>query len=248
MAEKFKCKRGVLITPDKENNGAMTPFFIKTRTKDIYTNSKTVDIFNIEEYADRVVLRTNLPYSELEFYDKNHFTGDGAAVFMIFFPYTFKNDKSFLPTLTLRTEEYNYFLSTASLSYIPIYTNESKVSICGMKIIVNSTLGTMPSPSDVTGTEIGMEIVGTKDGVLNFTVVGMYKSSSCVFKSPSVSDLYYYSLPAGAAGSETEVVFHRWYGVSESSISSILNDNTAVDITFYYDEDREKMLIKYKSR
>ena len=56
-SSEFNCKRGWLIAPDKTQNGIMVPFFVKTRSKDMFTTTKTVANFLIEEYEDKIVMR-----------------------------------------------------------------------------------------------------------------------------------------------------------------------------------------------
>lgn len=247
MSDKYFCKNGVLLSPDYKNGGVLTPFFLKSRTKDIFTSTKKVDIFTIEEYADKVILKTLIEYSDLEFYDTQHLTGGGSGVMAIMFPFTFANDETFLPQITLRMETYNSVIANAGVTYIPIYANTSKDTICGIKIVLSSVTGNFPSPSSDLGLYVGLEISGTKIGALNYTIRGAYRNSICVIKSPTVEGLYYMSLPAGTVGSETEIVFHRWRGVNQQQVQGWLDDHTTVDVTFYYDEERGKMLIKYKT-
>ena len=98
-SSEFNCKRGWLIAPDKTQNGIMVPFFVKTRSKDMFTTTKTVANFLIEEYEDKIVMRRRFVPSNGYFVNMS--MNSNSLWHTIFLPYTIKNDENLNVNISL---------------------------------------------------------------------------------------------------------------------------------------------------
>lgn len=249
MADSFKCKRGILISPDDTNGGSMVPLFLKTRSKDIYMNTKTIDIFGVEEYADRVSLKGKL-YLDAHynsFCDIHSGYSNGTVFHCVFFPFAFKNDEYFNVHITPQIALYNRAWANASIIYQPLYTNTSKNSISGMRIMASSTVY-QPSIDEDKELYYNIAVDGNVDNLLDYKTNGyMYEEDGSKyygFSSPFDDTVFYYSYD----GSNTDA--HSWTAFTKADWHELwgkLTNGSAMIFRFYYDEVNNKILFKPES-
>ena len=257
-SSEFNCKRGWLITPDETQNGIMVPFFIKTRSKDMFTTTKKVANFLIEEYEDKIVMRRTFVPSYSCFINSTMYDVN-TLWHTIFLPYTLKNDENFNVNISLMVDydEENIWHSTV-LSVKPLYTNESKNEIYAIRISAANQVSrpqALLTPEDVSKEPVKyfLEITGNKYTKLNITLTGFHKSEigGTAFELPDNSDYYAYS---DYLFSNLSYENQRWYSNKKSILDAISSDyywsnisnGPNAKIHFYLDEDRDIIAAEYE--
>ena len=257
-SSEFNCKRGWLIAPDKTQNGIMVPFFVKTRSKDMFTTTKTVANFLIEEYEDKIVMRRSFVPSYNCFINSTMYDVN-SLWHTIFLPYTVKNDENFNVNISLMVDydEENIWNSTI-LTVKPLYTNESKNEIYAIRISAANQVSrpqALLTPEDVSKEPVKyfLEITGNKYEKLNITLTGFYKSvnSATAFELPENPDYYAYT---GYMLNNVNYENQEWHSNKKSNLDAISSDfywnnisnGPNAKIYFYLDDERGVITSKYE--
>ena len=243
--EKFNCQRGILISPDTKNGGAMVPLFLKTRSKDMYTNTKQTDIFTVEEYADRAVLRSKMKLSYYDFCDIHSGYTNGTMFHTIIFPYTFSNDNFFNVQILPQADKYLYTWARTTVMIYPLYTNTSKNTICGIQIGATAPTGFPETPNDHDiwyNIEVNGTIYENTNYIVNGYMIETNGKKKYAFVSPFNNDVFYFSRSDVA-----EITPHDWSALTISGWEEVWTQFQAgskINLVFYYNEKNNKMLFK----
>lgn len=257
-SSEFNCKRGWLIAPDKTQNGIMVPFFVKTRSKDMFTTTKTVANFLIEEYEDKIVMRRTFVPSFSCFINSTMYNVN-TLWHTIFLPYTIKNDENFNVNISLMVDydEENIWLSTV-LSVKPLYTNESKNEIYALRINASNQVSkpeALLTPDEISKEPVKyfLEISGNKYSELNVTFTGFHKSEygGTAYELQENSDYYAYS---SYHFQNLSYENQKWYSNKKTNLDAISSDyywpnistGSNVKIHFYLDNERGIITSKYE--
>ena len=246
-SSEFNCKRGWLITPDKTQNGIMVPFFIKTRSKDMFTTTNVVADFLIEEYEDKIVMRRTFIPSAKCFINMG--INRNSLWHTIFLPYTIKNDENFNINISLMVDyDDESIWNSTVLTVKPLFTNETRNEIYALRI---SATNPVSKPQYLSSEENApvkyfLEITGLKYGNLDITYNGFYKSSSNSYGIELIENQDYY-----AYTTQSTLTLENWYSnkKSSSAISSyfdwgILSSGSNVRVNFYLNEELNKIVVK----